>query len=147
MYLISILASLIVPLIVTFAQHNPFTRYQWNNRLVLVFAESSSDSLAGEQLKQFTGEEVKLRDRDMLVFLIQDGSAREVLTDCVFFVDETELRDLYSVDQHKSEVLLIGKDGGGKLVRKSMVQANKLYELIDRMPMRRAERRRKAGGS
>lgn len=45
----------------------------------------------------------------------------------------------YNIDANDFSVILLGKDGGEKLRKKSFVSAAELFSLIDAMPMRQQE--------
>lgn len=53
------------------------------------------------------------------------------------------LRKRYRVDDKEFLIILIGKDGSEKLRSDTVVSPDKLYALIDAMPMRREETRKK----
>ena len=54
-----------------------------------------------------------------------------------------KLRRNFSVAPGQLTVILVGKDGGVKLRRNEQVNLNEIFLLIDGMPMRREEMRRK----
>ncbi|MEO0341702.1 MAG: DUF4174 domain-containing protein, partial [Bacteroidota bacterium] len=56
-----------------------------------------------------------------------------------------ELIQAYKKQKDSFLFILIGKDGGVKLRSTSVVPLDDLFALIDGMPMRRAEIRRKKG--
>jgi hypothetical protein len=58
-------------------------------------------------------------------------------------MDADRLRERYSVGRRQFRALLVGKDGGVKLSSGRAISANRLFGLIDSMPMRRKEMRRR----
>jgi hypothetical protein len=117
--------------------------YQWQNRLLLIFAPSEDYPayrfLADELRRQQDG----VHDRDVLVFsLLEKGQSR--LGDGRLDQATGEaLRKRFSVKQGTFTVILIGKDGGEKLRREEGANLGEIFGLIDTMPMRQREMRRK----
>jgi hypothetical protein len=117
--------------------------YQWQKRLLLIFAPSEDYPayrfLADELRRQQGG----VHDRDVLVFsLLEKGQSR--LGDGRLDQATGEaLRKRFSVKQGTFTVILIGKDGGEKLRREEGANLGEIFGLIDTMPMRRREMRRK----
>ena len=72
-------------------------------------------------------------DRDLIVFR-------------VFEDDEgKDLRERFSPKPGGFTLILIGKDGGVKLRRENGADLQDIFDLIDGMPMRKAEMRRQSG--
>lgn len=140
------------------------TPYQWQNRLLLIFAESSASPLYIEQIEEYTALSHELIDRDMLWFhLFRTGPNRASLTEQTgnhraelypSYVEEghqpisqlsdefvSGLQGRYNLDGTAFRVLLIGKDGGVKLNSTDVVGPEQLFSLIDAMPMRQQEMR------
>ena len=96
--------------------------------------------LADELRRQQNG----VHDRDVLVFaLMEKGQSR--LGDAGLDKAAGELlRKRFSVKQGAFTVVLIGKDGGEKLRREEETTLGEIFGLIDTMPMRRMEMRKKS---
>ena len=60
--------------------------------------------------------------------------------------DATVLRSHYRVGAGQFTVILVGKDGGEKYRAERVVDPDELFALIDTMPMRRREMRKKPAG-
>jgi hypothetical protein len=90
-----------------------------------------------EQLALFTafGEDIKARE---LIILVFDG---EVVRDKGLKATSININKIPHKDFQG--VLLIGKDGGIKLKEPFSVQPIRIFDLIDSMPMRQSEMRRK----
>jgi hypothetical protein len=101
---------------------------RWQNRIVLVFGPSAVHEEVVRQVKVFTEDACGVDDRDLVVSPV--GAA-------------AELRERFGVATDEFAVLLIGKDGGVKLRSSEVVSRDRIYALIDGMPMRRQEMRRK----
>ena len=114
--------------------------YQWQNRLLLVFAPSPEDGAYEEQRRLLENEDAALKDRDLLVFyLFGDAGGLEHPS----LEIAATLRERYAVPENALTVILIGKDGGEKERYSEPVEPDVLYEVIDAMPMRRQEMREK----
>ncbi len=126
-------------------QPNPLNEYQWQNRLILVFNDLDSEVQAQMQLDKFTGQTPELQDRDLLIFRIDDSQVSDGLDSKVTDIEASSLRKSFDIDIEEFAVLLIGKDDGVKLRSEEVVSSQELFALIDGMPMRRSEIRRKNG--
>jgi len=116
------------------AQTNPLKPYQWQNRIILLFANNQENKLYQEQKQELERVKLELDDRDLLVFHIFEQEA--------FQEDETldlevaaYLKEKYSGDAEFS-LVLIGKDGGVKRTSQASVSSADLFNQIDAMPMR-----------
>lgn len=113
-------------------QPPPFADYRWEHRIIVI---DENMEFAQQQLNQLLDEPDELTDRDLLVFLkrgkilICQNAEEEILED---------IRDRYV------GICLIGKDGGVKLRKDSLVDTRHIFDLIDSMPMRQSEMRKKS---
>ncbi len=107
-------------------------KYQWKNRVILLFASGQSDALLQKQQKIFREDSAGMDDRDLIVKVITPDSPEEwkVLS------QKLDAGGPFSF-------LLIGKDGGVKKRSDQPVSLESLYSLIDSMPMRQSEMRRR----
>ncbi|MGB7394396.1 MAG: DUF4174 domain-containing protein [Pricia sp.] len=114
--------------------------FQWKNRiLLLVDAKPDSEALQS-QLSEFTSNRNGLKERSLIIF--------RVTPDAVYAADESpsemeakDIYDRYDLALDFSGTILIGKDGGSKMKKPFEVSAKTVFDLIDSMPMRRAEMR------
>jgi len=117
--------------------------FRWKHRLVFVFAPSITDRSYLKQEDEFEEKEDELNDRDIIVFkLIEIGPSmmgEKSLTN----EQQSYLRHKFEVPAEVYRFVLIGKDGTVKLRAKQAVPSSDLFDLIDRMPMRQEEMRRK----
>ena len=120
--------------ILSFGQVPTPEDYRWKNRLILLFAPAGSDTALQQQVAVLTEKKGEVTDRDLLYFQIHPDSPEAV-----------KLFRGYEVARDGFTLLLIGKDGGVKLRSRKVVPFMKIADLIDGMPMRRAEMRRRSG--
>ncbi len=85
-----------------------------------------------------------MKERDLLRIALFPSSATVDGQPDKRFVP-AELRRRYGVGEGQFRVLLVGKDGGVKRVDKGPVAMRDIFALIDTMPMRQAEMRRRGG--
>jgi hypothetical protein len=105
-------------------QADDLAQHQWQNRVVLLFAESAEAPELAQQRK-LLADKAGLQDRDLIV--------KEI-------IGPSPLRAKFGVKSGFAFVL-IGKDGGAKLRSAKPVERERLYGTIDAMPMRRQEQR------
>ncbi|WP_149304763.1 DUF4174 domain-containing protein [Pareuzebyella sediminis] len=114
--------------------------YQWKNRILILRDHSLEAKKLNGQLKVLQSNEKALKERDLLLFLIvNDGVYKPDGTKSPLSLEDSQSRWNYQTDF--TGLLLIGKDGGVKLKRDFIVKPAEIFELIDGMPMRKAEMR------
>jgi len=103
-------------------------------RRILIFAPDGANSVFKQQNQIFKAETAGCVERDILVenYLHTPENAR------VF--------NEFQVQPTHFTLLLIGKDGFVKLRAKEVVSANRIFSIIDVMPMRMDEVKRKKKG-
>jgi hypothetical protein len=117
--------------------------YKWKNRIILVFAPSFDSDAYKRQMQEFEGQEEGLLDRDLIILeLLENGESRWGDTSLSARVAQ-QMRSQFNVGEGEFLLLLIGKDGTVKLRSNHPVSTFKLFGLIDAMPMRQEEMRRK----
>jgi hypothetical protein len=115
--------------------------HQWKQRILLLFAPDINMAALKSQAESIRLNETAFEERDVLIFLVSPEK--------VVGLDQT-LSSLDALTVYKdtgtalsySGVVLIGKDGGVKLRNDYAVAPQKIFDLIDGMPMRRAEIRK-----
>ena len=133
--------SLLFP-VMMFAQDNQefqLSDYRWQNRLLLVFVPTPENANYRKQIEELNSRKEGLLDRDLKIFhLFPDdasfGDGRQIETKLV-----NRLYQKYDADPGEYLIILIGKDGTEKLRGSSLLKSDKLFAVIDRMPMRQRE--------
>ncbi|MEL6298203.1 MAG: DUF4174 domain-containing protein [Pseudomonadota bacterium] len=115
--------------------------YRWKNRPLLIFAPGPKSQSLARQNALLSGRNGALRDRDMVVIRVTGNRVRTALGGGPGRSAKA-LRNRYGVGDRQFRVILVGKDGGAKLSSGSPVAAQRIFRLIDSMPMRRQEMRR-----
>ncbi|MFP4088991.1 MAG: DUF4174 domain-containing protein [Cyclobacteriaceae bacterium] len=118
--------------------------YHWQNRILLVFA-SPDENKFEKQLQIFSAEEAGLQERELVIFKIRDRQVIHPTGKTFGKVSARQLREQYEVKREEFAVVLIGKDGSQKLKQEEILETDKLFAIIDAMPMRRREMREDRG--
>jgi hypothetical protein len=140
-----LLTSLVWPLAGVMGQDNSILReleaYKWKNRLLLVFSPSSEHESYRQQLLDWQGQDQQFDDRDLVVLAVV--GERPLQPESLSALSPYTLRRHFLVDQEDFAVLLVGKDGTLKSRSALPLTAGQVYAIIDGMPMRRTEMRKK----
>ena len=114
-------------------------QYVWKNRVVLLFADKNSGELLQQQIDHLLDDNPGLEDRNLILFSIRDDKMIQEITTGRLFPMNEELKLAYWGTDQGFYAVLIGKDGGVKYESDTFIKREKLYAIIDAMPMRRAE--------
>ncbi len=107
----------------------PLTQYLWKRRVVMSFSAAESTPERISLLKQIKQYQCEFDDRQMVHIDLIAGSS-----------DHQLLSRQFSVPNKNFNLVLLGKDGGVKLLT-SQPSVENLLTLIDTMPMRQRELR------
>jgi hypothetical protein len=107
--------------------------YRWRKRVVVVFAPAPDDARLARQRAAVGDLTEGSDDRDLVLVQILGGRAEPAT------LDGPALRRRFNVAPGAFRALLIGKDGGVKLDEAQVIEARRLADTIDAMPMRRDE--------
>ncbi len=113
--------------------------YLWKKRVLLVFSPDVKSPQYNQQVAHFDKHLPGIMDRDLVEF--------DIFKDFLFFPQgkygskdqARKLRKYYQIDPEQFTVVLIGKDGAEKMRAESKLEAERLFEVIDAMPMRKQE--------
>jgi hypothetical protein len=114
-------------------------QYQWQKRLIFVFAPSRDDAQLKQQLQLLSEADAALKSRDTLqwvvvydAFVTLDATPRPQLGTRAFYKH-------FKAEPEQFTVLLIGKDGEEKLRSTTPLAAEEFNRVIDAMPMHKRE--------
>ncbi|MGD9321000.1 MAG: DUF4174 domain-containing protein [Desulfobacteraceae bacterium] len=120
--------------------------YQWKNRIILVFAPYADSDAYERQMRAFEGQEDGILDRDLIILeLFEKGESRlgdRSLSERV----APQMRRQFDVGKGEFVFILIGKDGTVKRRSPVPVSVSDIFSMVDAMPMRQQEMRRKHNG-
>jgi len=114
-----------------------FEKYKWRNRILVVL--SDDEKILNKQKDILIKSKDCLIDRDLIIFGYENLDAPFIKGSQV---ELNSIKEEFSISQD-GNVILIGKDGGVKKTWKSYVSSDELFTIIDSMPMRRREMRRR----
>lgn len=120
------------------ADESPLSPYLWKNRVVVVFVDCHDSPIARRQQQMLSESRGGLIERDMVVVSVV-GDRVQVDGRLTDRIEAGDLRHAVDASSTEFGVLLIGKDGGVKLQSDEPVAAERLFALIDTMPMRQQE--------
>ncbi len=112
-------------------------KHQWKNRIIVVFSSGSENKEAKEQLDILKTDVAALKERKLVVYHITNSGYTVDFGEEISALKNTE----NSIRSFK--VVLIGLDGTEKFSATQVERPEKFFRLIDSMPMRQAEIKRK----
>lgn len=115
----------------TAVKADPLSEHRWRSRVLVISAPSADDPRARAQRAIAAAAGKAMAERD-LVSVDAYGDAPSAVA----------LRKKLGLPEGAFRSVLIGKDGGAKLVATDPITAAQLASTIDAMPMRRDEMRR-----
>jgi hypothetical protein len=125
-----------------FSQAGDLSDYQWKNRIILVFGSSSLPEVEN-QLHEFRSDPMGIMERDLLIMHITENKVRSIMDVNSIPLLADHVRAQFGIQPGTYRCLLIGKDGGVKLDKSTLISNKYLFSVIDSMPMRRREMQRK----
>ncbi|WP_158279767.1 DUF4174 domain-containing protein [Coraliomargarita sinensis] len=123
---------------VTFAESNPLESFRWEYRLILIYTPTEEIDGALAKLK---AAEPEIKERHILWFVFSERESRTNNSDPIEEDFRTEVLRHYFEDGETTQLRLIGKDGGIKEKADKLI-LERIFSLIDAMPMRQAEMKR-----
>lgn len=118
---------------------DPLDAILWERRVLLVLAPSPDDARAVETGRRFDARACEMADRELTaVFAPARGEGR--IDDRPLARAEVDaIRARFGAGAEDFALILIGKDGGEKMRLAEPPVLDEIFDLIDEMPMRRAE--------
>jgi len=123
--------------------------YHWENRILLVKTKNERSEKYRDQLEEFRGATEALKERKIILYQIV-GSQYDLIDYANINHRESgalsnEMTDRILNHNNQFEIILIGLDGGIKYRKTELLPTEDLFSIIDSMPMRSAEMRKKKG--
>lgn len=119
------------------------SQFQWKNRLLFLFAPDRNQPFFDHLHRSIVEQAAEIQDRDLVIFeIFESGPSHMDMVDLDLQTTRL-LREKFAIQKGDFSVILIGKDGGIKLNRREQTNLEDIFGLIDAMPMRREEIRRK----
>ena len=137
--------SITIILILTFNLYmkaQDLSKHQWKNRVLLIITENIEDQEFKNQIKKLQNNQKGLQNRKLIIYQMTSTHFKLGISEENEWIKRPELYNNLKSNDKTFEVILVGLDGGEKLRQNSVLTTDKLFSLIDGMPMRRAEIKR-----
>lgn len=108
----------------------------WKDRVIVVFTADESSELFTQQLDELQSDREGLDDRKLVLYSITPTHVRKGWENGEWEVSNESLNHILEA-KGNFEVVLLGLDGSVKLRQDQLLKRDKLYNIIDSMPMRR----------
>lgn len=131
-------------ILLKFAAAQTLAGHLWESRPILLFTPSPAGTAYRQQLDILTKAGGEVTDRSLVIYTICPKGGKKPDGGTLSAIQADALYSKYGITPGQGfTFLLIGKDGTEKLRKKEPVSTRELFSLIDSMPMRKAEMRRK----
>jgi len=117
--------------------------YRWKNRILLVFSPTASDPGYAAFADAVSSRSYDVKDRDLVLFWVLEKGPSRLEGQPLSQEDAQDLRRRFRIKTGRFTVILIGKDGGVKMMREARAELQEIFDLIDSMPMRQREMKKK----
>ena len=139
------LALLTFAVVMATAAHaapNDLAKYQWKNRVLVIFSSRAAPEFE-KQRQVISAQQAAIADRDLVVLAV-DGKTVAPLYGKADGLQADDIRARLQGPGGKAfQAVLVGKDGLVKLRKDTAVSGAELFGLIDSMPMRANEARKR----
>lgn len=119
--------------------------HKWENRVLIIKTSSVASEKYKNQLKEFSDASAALKDRRFVIYTIvgEDFTFTNYKNSTLNSTGKLsgKLAKFLNVKED-FEIILIGLDSGTKLKQTQLLTKEKLFGLVDSMPMRSNELRR-----
>lgn len=112
---------------------------EWNHRVLAYVV--SSESERGDIERSIAQLSSGIEDRDLLFVNLGEVELETEHSLAITAEQRGLWRKFWNLDLSESRFVLIGKDGGAKAFQAKVLDMSLFFDLIDAMPMRRAELR------
>lgn len=113
--------------------------YRWNSRVLLLFSPNNTYTELTRSMEMVRTNKSGIEERDLKVFQVLGNIGNSSGDKVVQREDSQDIREWFDVTSNEFKAILIGKDGTEKLRTGEAVTKERLFEVIDAMPMRRLE--------
>ena len=111
---------------------------QWKNRLVLIITKDLTSDIFKRQSVTLASKTEELKQRKIIVYkIISENYQFEYSNKNT--IQNDKIFQKYNKADNIFKLILIGLDGGIKLEQTEFLSTEKLFAIIDGMPMRRSE--------
>lgn len=122
-------------------------QHLWKQRVLLIKITTEDSAQLDTQLSEFKQEQKALARRKFVLYTLRDKNYIKIdytqKTDRSSGKISSAFKNDFLDPKAPFEVILIGLDGGVKHKQNELLAKQELYNLVDRMPMRRSELKNK----
>ena len=136
LFIITLLVSLGLNL-----QSQSLSSYKWKNRLIVFVGEMNKENQ--KRLEAYNGSIPDLKERKLIFLHLTNTTVSELLPNAKPILQDIESYQFLKKKHPERSIFLIGLDGGIKQKTDILFQPEELFKIIDAMPMRASEIRRK----
>ncbi len=114
------------------------SKYRWKNRILILKFDDVNNDICKKQLDELRENEAGLTERKLIIYQLKGEEYKIGLQndDSWKKIDEKDLKYTEKQGNPHFEAILIGLDGGIKHQQSSVLKVEKLFSIIDIMPMR-----------
>ncbi|MFP4289949.1 MAG: DUF4174 domain-containing protein [Bacteroidales bacterium] len=123
------------------ASSQDLSKHKWENRLILLITNDENNTTFQSQISEFKKDRDGLEERKLIIYQVTPETYKTGLNGGAP-QKSSQLYNKYKKGSAVFEVILLGLDGGIKLRQNELLTKEKLYGIIDAMPMRRREMER-----
>lgn len=116
-------------------------KHQWENRILLIYSEDTNSKNTEHQKLILQEHQKEINERKIVVY--QFTKEQFNFNFKGKWKNSNSLYQKYIKKSTPFKILLVGLDGGIKLEQNSIISSEKLFTIIDGMPMRKRELRNK----
>lgn len=118
-------------------------QHQWKHRVILIITNANENDNYKSQLEEFDVDSEAFEERKLITYTILPEHYQLHDKTTSDWIKGSELYKAYNPKKLAFKVILIGLDGSVKLEQSEVLTTQKLFSIIDAMPMRRSELRNK----
>ena len=113
--------------------------YRWESRPLLVFAPTANDPRLVETLNRVEATRCDFTGRDMVLGVVVPVGNSTLDGQAIDADEARRLANQFAIGDDAFSVVLVGKDGGEKLRVNDVPDLQRIYAVVDGMPMRGRE--------
>lgn len=117
--------------------------YLWKNRPLILFVQSYDKSSYQNLREKLSENQNQIDERHMVIIEIFENGLVRIDGNHDNQLNAISLRQYFSAQKGQLISILIGKDGRVKLRQTGRLDLNEIFSLIDRMPMRQQEMKKR----
>ena len=113
-------------------------KHKWQNRIVLLLTDDIRSEFFQKQINTFKEDQKGLDERKLIVYKVVSLDGK-LLGNGDNWINNQEIFNKYKKTRGVTEIVLLGLDGDVKLRQSKHLSLEKLFTIIDGMPMRKSE--------